>query len=144
MPGLVRIARSENSRATRLTPQYHDRAQPSRRIGLANEQVARDLDENIRNEEDEESNIVVMAFHVEILLESLNARIANVDAVNEGKHVEETNDWHHTKVEFTKKTLLCNWVNWREIDGCFVMYAILRRGLTVGGLGGDERFVGQR
>ena len=65
------------------TPKHHDRAQPCRRGNLPNEDIARYFEEDIGNEKHEQSNIVVLTFHVKVFLQTLKSCIADVDSVEE-------------------------------------------------------------
>ena len=64
-----------------LTPQDHDGAQPSGWSNLAHDEIAGYLEEDVGNEEDHEGDVEVLTLHMEVLLKTLNTRIANVDAI---------------------------------------------------------------
>lgn len=63
-----------------LTPAKHYRTQPDRRTQLLQHHIGRHLEENVGYEEHEECNVVVLAFHVQILGKPLDFGIADVDA----------------------------------------------------------------
>lgn len=46
---------------------------------MLQKEIAGDLQQNIRNEEEEQSDVEVVPSHVEVSLKSLNPSIANVD-----------------------------------------------------------------
>jgi hypothetical protein len=69
------------------TPSNHNKAQPRRRSDSPQDEITRHFAEDIRDEEDEERNIVVIPGHVEILLQALNPRIANIDAIAKGEQI---------------------------------------------------------
>ena len=85
-----------------LTPQDHETAQPSGWSNLAHEKIAGNLEENVGNEEDHEGDVEVLTLHMEVLLKTLNTRIANVDAIQKGERVEKRDDGYDAKVELAK------------------------------------------
>lgn len=85
-----------------LTPQDHDSAQPCGWSNLAQEKIAGNLEEDVGNEEDHQGDVEVLALHMEVLLETLNTRIANVDTIQKSEGVEKGDDWYDAKVELAE------------------------------------------
>ena len=85
-----------------LTPQDHDSAQPSGWSNLAHEEIAGNLEEDVGNEKDHEGDVEVLTLHMEVLLKTLNTRIADVNAIQEGERVEKCDDGYDAKVELAK------------------------------------------
>lgn len=72
-----------------FTPAEHDCAQPCRGRHLSDENITWDFEEDIRDEKDEQGDVVIRAFHVEIFLQTLYSCVANVDSIDEGQRVED-------------------------------------------------------
>ena len=62
------------------TPGEHYCTYPDRWTHLLQDHVARNFEENVRDEEHKQCDIVVFSFHFEVFCEPLYPSIANVDA----------------------------------------------------------------
>jgi hypothetical protein len=62
------------------TPAEHYRTYPGRWSKLLQYHVAWDFEEDVRDEEHEQRDIVVFSFHLEVFREALDLGVADVDA----------------------------------------------------------------
>jgi hypothetical protein len=78
---IMLLANKGDNSWTAPTPSKHDRAQPDRRSNLLENDIARDLEQDIGNKKYEQSNIELrsISIHVEIVLQTLESCIANID-----------------------------------------------------------------
>jgi hypothetical protein len=74
-----------------LTKRNCDSSDPGGRSDPLDNEIARDFEQDVTNEKDEERNVVFRRFrvHVQTFFESLNASIADIDAIEEGEQVYE-------------------------------------------------------
>lgn len=91
----------------KYTPEYHDRTEPCRGCNLPNQNVARYFKENVGDKKDEEGDVVIVAFHLQVFLQPLNSGIADVDSIDESKHVEQGNSRYHMEIAFPNESPLC-------------------------------------
>lgn len=82
----------------RLTPGCNKRSQVEGRAQSLHEDVHGNIQNNVGDEEDEQGDIVIAAGHVEVGLESLNSRIADVGAVEEGNDQEQAEHGHEVEI----------------------------------------------
>jgi len=68
-------------------PGDHDSGQPPARAQLLEEQIAGHLEGGVAEEENSQAEVVLVARHVQILLQALDLRVADVAAVEEGEEV---------------------------------------------------------
>ena len=55
-----------------------------------------------------ESNVKVVVVHVQVLCEPLDSSITDVDAVEEGEHVDDEEDWVDVQVNLAQQVSLSN------------------------------------
>lgn len=92
--------------STKLTPKYHDRTQPGRWRKFSDYYVARYLEQYVRNEKDKKSNVVVLPFHLEVFLQSLQPSISDVDSINKSQGIEQGNGRQYVDIAFPDELLL--------------------------------------
>ena len=59
------------------TPRKHDDGDPSRGPHQLEDNVAGDLEESVRHEEERDGSVILQAMHVQVLCQTRNFRIAN-------------------------------------------------------------------
>ena len=72
-------SRIHDARPSTLTPEDHDERKPCRGCEFLQDQIRRDLEKDVWDEEDEECDVVALSFrtrHVEILGKALDFGIA--------------------------------------------------------------------
>lgn len=52
-----------------------------------------------------------MALHPQVVLQPLDTGVPNIDTVQEGQHVEDTEDRHDAQIKLANQLLLSNWVD---------------------------------
>ena len=55
-----------------------------------------------------ESNVEVVVVHVQVLCEPLDSSVTDVDAVEEGEHVDDEEDWVDVQVNLAQQVSLSN------------------------------------
>lgn len=98
-----------------LTPKNHNRAQPCARCDLLQNNVARHLEEDIRDEEDEQRDVVLFTLEPEAFFKTLDFRIPDVGAVEEGEEEEDEERRDNVEVALPLEFLQGSGVHGREV-----------------------------
>ena len=77
--------------------------------------VGRDLEKNVGNEEDGERDIGLVAFEMQVFRQAEREGIGDVDAVEEGREVDEEKDGYHAYVYLPEQGFL---IDGRWTFGC--------------------------
>jgi hypothetical protein len=67
------------------SPCNHDGAKPLRRAGPLHHDIGWHLGGDVKREENRKGNVVIQAFHAEILLKTSKTGISNVATIEEGE-----------------------------------------------------------
>lgn len=84
-----------------LTPADHDPAQPDHWWNLLQDDVAGHFEQDKRNGEGEQGDIVAVALwvHVQTLFQPFNPRVGNIGSIDKGDQEKKKEDWHDMKVQ---------------------------------------------
>jgi hypothetical protein len=78
----------------------HANAKPDARFHLFEQDVGRDLAEDIRDEEDDERRIVaVVSVEVQFLAEAKDIGVGNVDTVQESQQIHDAQKWDNMEID---------------------------------------------
>jgi hypothetical protein len=80
-----------------LTP-YHNDRQEDARPKLLEKDVRQGLEARVRHEEDGKRRIVLAVGHLQIFLQAVNLRIADVGPIQEGDQIQERQPWYELDV----------------------------------------------
>jgi hypothetical protein len=82
----------------KLTPAEHQATNPPTWHDFLENQIARDFEDNVGQEQNHRRNVEHSAVHFEVRSETLNLRISNIDSVEESEHVDNKQDRHEVQV----------------------------------------------
>lgn len=96
------------TRRNKHTERDRHHAQIRRRRHILEDDITEHSKQDVRDPEERQDGVELRGFwvHVQFLLETLNARIADVDLVEETDQTEEVADWEETEIQFASQSPL--------------------------------------
>ena len=88
------------------TPEYHYYGDKNTRPHPLQQDVGDGLKQRIGDEEDCQSEVVLLAVHTQVLVQTGDLGVADVGAVEEGEEVKDAEPGDEGEVEFEEETLV--------------------------------------
>lgn len=101
------------------TPNRHDSRDENTRSQTLEQDIGQRFEERIRDEEDGQTGVVLAAGDVKRCLQTVEFRIADVGAVEEGDEVEETEPGDETQVELPEEFAVLSGAGQRAAYACW-------------------------